>query len=406
MKPFGNAAADYMVLRDLRATHIRRSRVMVIVSSLAIILIDLYWSGFFVLRGQWQISVFPGLLVVLGVSAVLLAARNRLRSASVLLTVSLFLMLVGMAVFLDIPSAAIPRSVHLFLIPLAVASYLILKYENAWLAHGVPVTCLGAVVFFASTSFGVPTPYALPDEVRVAGGWVNSFSAMGVLYLLVHVFAGDINRMESYLHGANNRFVKLVSGMFPRVIAERLLTSGETFAERHADCSILFADMVGFTRISERMRPEDLVKMLSEVFARFDRCVEQRGLTKIKTIGDAYMVAAGVPEANPDHARVLIELAQQMLGEVRDQDGIELRIGIASGELVAGVIGQSRQVFDVWGDVVNVASRMESHGVPGRIQVSESSFELTRNHFDFERRAGIALKGKQGTHNVYMLRTA
>jgi adenylate cyclase len=145
------------------------------------------------------------------------------------------------------------------------------------------------------------------------------------------------------------------------------------------------------------------VEMLTEIFARFDRVVEQKGLTKIKTIGDAYMVASGVPEARVDHAKVLVEFGQEMFKLIRDIEGIDLRIGIASGELVAGVIGQSRQLFDVWGDVVNTASRMESHGVPGRIQVSESTYQLTRGSFTYERREQITIKGKDGKHNVYLL---
>lgn len=404
MKPIDDAAATYMVLHDLRTTHTRRVRVMIIASSALLILIGLGYGIFFAFQSEWLIAAAEGVLMLAGIVAILLVSSQHLRAASIWLASILFFVIVSMASFMDLPSADIPRSAHHFLIPLAVAIYLMLKNENNWLKHGFPVACLIATVFFASTDFGISTRYAVPDSVRAGGTWVNNFAAMGILYLLVHIFVGDINRMESYLHNANNRFVTMVSGMFPKVIAERLLASGETFAERHANCSVLFADIVGFTGITERMSAEALVKMLSEIFSRFDRCVEQSGLTKIKTIGDAYMVASGVPEANPDHARVLVALAQEMLAVAHDFEGIDLRIGIASGELVAGVIGQSRQVFDVWGDVVNVASRMESHGLPGRIQLSESSHALTKDHFDFELRSGITIKGKNGTHNVYLLR--
>ncbi|MBT9507675.1 adenylate/guanylate cyclase domain-containing protein [Rhodoferax sp.] len=403
MKLIDDAAAAYMVLHDLRTTHTRRVRVMVIASSALLILIGLGYGVFFAFQSEWLIAAAEGILMLAGIVATLLVSRQHLRAASIWLASILFVVIVSMASFMDLPSADIPRSAHHFLIPLAVATYLMLKNENNWLKHGFPVACLIVTVFFAGTDFGMSTRYAVPDSVRAGGTWVNNFAAMGILYLLVHIFVGDINRMESYLHSANNRFVTMVSGMFPKVIAERLLASGETFAERHANCSVLFADIVGFTGITERMSAEALVKMLSEIFSRFDRCVEQSGLTKIKTIGDAYMVAAGVPESNPDHARVLVALAQEMLAVAHDFEGIDLRIGIASGELVAGVIGQSRQVFDVWGDVVNVASRMESHGLPGRIQLSESSHALTKDHFDFELRSGITIKGKNGTHNVYLL---
>ncbi len=397
------AQVSYMMQHDLRATHTRRTRVMVLATSVVVILIGAYWAGYFSFSGHWLMALAPSSLVVLGFAAWLLTTRKRFEAAVVLLSVSLFAIIIGMALLLDIPSPQIPRSIHHFLVPLAVVAYLMLKEENDWLAHGIPATCIVAFIILASSNFGILTPYALPDDVRRGGTWVNNFFSMAVLYLMLHVFSGDINRMERYMHTANNRFVGLVSGMFPRSIAERLLSKGETFAERHVNCTILFADIVGFTRIAERMNPEALVNMLAEIFAGFDQCVERMGLTKIKTIGDAYMVAAGVPDPMADHACVMVELAQEMLKVARVQGDIDLRIGIASGELVAGVIGQSRQVFDVWGDVVNVASRMESQGLPGRIQVSRSSFELTRHQFNYEPRTGLTLKGKDGLHEVYVL---
>jgi adenylate cyclase len=400
------ADVSFMLLHDLRATHTRRARIMVIATSMTVMLIGIYWAVYFAIDTHWLMFPAPTLMVVLGASAWMLSMHRRQEAAIALLTISLFFIIVGMALVLDLPSAQIPRSVHHFLITLAVGAYLMLKEESDFLAHGIPVTCMLAFVFFASSSFGYVTPYALPDEVRRGGTWVNNFFAMAGLYLLLHVFSGDINRMERYLHTANNRFVSLVSGMFPHAIAERLLAKGETFAERHVDCSILFADIVGFTRIADRMSPEALVKMLAEIFSRFDACVNAKGLTKIKTIGDAYMVAAGAPEPKVDHAGLMIELAQEMLVAVRSYPGIELRIGIASGELVAGVIGQSRQVFDVWGDVVNVASRMESQGLPGRVQVSRSSYDLTHHRFQFDLRPGLTIKGKDGLHDVFLLRAS
>ena len=396
----------YMVLHDASTTYLRRVRMMLFVSSAALTLIGTAYSVFFALRQDWFGVAVELLLIGLGLAVAWMARHERVRQATVLLALGLFLVVLGIALFLDVPSTAVQRSAHHWLLPLAVASFLMLKNENAWLRHGVPTVCLGLVVFLASTGFGYRSIYTPPDEVCSGMIWANNILSFGVLYLLVYVFAGDINRMENYLNRAHNRFVGLVGGMFPRTIAERLLSQGEAFAERHANCSILLADIVGFTGMAERMAPEKLVALLSRVFEHFDQCVERRGLTKIKTIGDAYMVASGVPEATPDHARVLVELARDMLLAVRAFEGLQLRIGIASGELVAGVIGQSRQLYDVWGDVVNVAARMESHGLPGRIQVSQSSYELVADQFEFDLRPGITIKGKDGTHDVYVLREA
>ncbi len=396
----------YMVLRDAHTTHTRRVRIMLLTFSAVLVVFGSAYAVFFALRADWFVTTGECVLVGVGLAVAWMTSRKRIRAATVVINLSLFAVFVTMALFMDVPSASVPRSVHYFLVPLAIAAFLMLKGENTWLHQGIPVLCLGTAAFFASTDFAFSTSYAVPDDVRRGGIWANNGIAMGSLYLLVYVFAGDINRMENYLNRAHNRFVGLVGGMFPRTIAERLLSQGEAFAERHANCSILFADIVGFTGMAERMAPEKLVALLSRVFEHFDQCVERRGLTKIKTIGDAYMVASGVPEATPDHARVLVELARDMLLAVRAFEGLQLRIGIASGELVAGVIGQSRQLYDVWGDVVNVAARMESHGLPGRIQVSQSSYELVADQFEFDLRPGITIKGKDGTHDVYVLREA
>lgn len=399
-----DGALQYMVLRDLRSTHVRRARVMIVVTSILIMLIFGYWAAFFASERRWGIFAVDCGMILLGGLAWWLVIRERIFAAATTLGISLIPTLLCMAIFLDVPSDQVPRSIHHYLIPAALGSYLILRGESARVAHAIALVCLVAVVALDSSGFAVRTEYALPDEVRRIGTWVNNGLAMLALYLLVNVFVGDINRMEGYLHGANNRFVGLVSGMFPRPIAERLLGSGNAFPERHSNCSVLFADIVGFTSLSERLTPEELVGMLSEVFARFDQCVEQLGLTKIKTIGDAYMVAAGVPRPHPEHARVLVEMAKRMLEDIQHFPQIDLRIGIASGELVAGVIGKSRQIYDVWGDVVNMAARMESHGLPGRVQIDQNCHDLVGRQFEFERRAGITIKGKHGTHDVYLLR--
>ncbi len=395
--------ATYMVLRDLRATHVRRARIMVMVSSAFLILLGGGYTVFFALRGDTVAAFVQFLLLVIGGWAGLVMLKGKLRFATFLLLTSLYLVFVGIALFVDVPSAQMPRSAHHGLLPLGVAGYLLLRTENVAWRHGYPIACMLALAWLSSTGFAFDTHFAMPENVRGIAIWVNNLSSFGMLYVLVHIFVGDINQMEGYLFNANNRFVKMVSGMFPKTIAERLLSRGETFAERHADCSILFADIVGFTSLSERLNPEALVTLLTGIFDRFDQDVERMGLTKIKTIGDAYMVASGTPEANEAHAKVLVEFGQKMFAHVRDIEGIDLRIGIASGELVAGVIGQSRQLFDVWGDVVNTAARMESHGVPGRIQVAESTYLLTRDVFAFEPRGEISIKGKEGKHRVYLL---
>ncbi len=170
-------------------------------------------------------------------------------------------------------------------------------------------------------------------------------------------------------------------------------------ADSYADVSILFADMVGFTPLSNALSPVEMVDLLNEVFSYFDALVEKHGVEKIRTIGDSYMVASGVPLPRPDHAQALASMALDMRAYidgdlVRLRQGLSFRVGINSGPVVAGVIGQRKFQYDLWGDAVNTASRMESHGSPGKIQITPATYELLKDEFVCEPRGSIAVKGK------------
>jgi adenylate cyclase len=172
--------------------------------------------------------------------------------------------------------------------------------------------------------------------------------------------------------------------------------------------SILFADVVDFTPLAERLPPAEVVGVLDRLFSHFDGLAERYGLEKIKTIGDCYMVAAGVPAPRSDHAHALALMALDMQAAMRSVDevrqlGLELRIGINSGPVVAGVIGRKRFLYDLWGDAVNTASRMESHGTSGRIQITRATKELLEDEFVCESRGTISLKGKGETETWYLV---
>lgn len=199
---------------------------------------------------------------------------------------------------------------------------------------------------------------------------------------------------------------RLLRNVLPEKIADRLKTSDETIADDIESASILFADIVNFTPMSAGMTPVDLVGLLDEVFTALDALVEERGLEKIKTIGDAYMVAAGVPEPRGDHAIVLCDLALavQQLVAARDFRGhrIRFRIGISSGPVVAGIIGTRKFSYDLWGDAVNTASRMESSGAEDRIQITDATRELVDHAFVCRSEGIVEIKGK-GPMNVWTL---
>lgn len=192
---------------------------------------------------------------------------------------------------------------------------------------------------------------------------------------------------------------RLLLNVLPAAIAERLKQGEETIAESYPDVSVLFADLVNFTQLSERTPAPKLVELLNEIFSAFDRFAETHGVEKIKTIGDSYMVVGGLPLTCANHAERLARMGldmRQVIQEFNRAHGTELaiRVGIHSGPVVAGIIGRRKFSYDLWGDTVNLASRMESHGQPGEIQVSEATKNKLGNLFRFEARGPIHIKGK------------
>ncbi len=191
----------------------------------------------------------------------------------------------------------------------------------------------------------------------------------------------------------------LLCNILPRAIANVLKDEPQTIAERYESVSILFADVVGFTPLSTTVEAAEMVNLLNEIYTHFDNVGDRYGLEKIRTMGDGYMVASGVPFPRPDHAQALAHAALEMMAFLDNWQSpyagdFQFRMGMNSGPVLAGVIGRKKFSYDVWGDPVNVASRMESHGEPGRIQVSRDTYELLRDDFTFERRGEIAIKGK------------
>ncbi len=200
---------------------------------------------------------------------------------------------------------------------------------------------------------------------------------------------------------------RLLHNILPASIVDRLKRGSGRIADSFPRATVLFADIVGFSELSAGMPPEELVTLLSEVFSAFDGLVERHGLEKIKTIGDAYMVVGGVPLPSPDDAAAIAELALDMQEVIAHLPAagscaLKLRIGVHSGPVVAGVIGTKKFSYDLWGDTVNLASRMESHGVPGRIQVTEATGKRLAARYALEERGPIQVKG-QGTVYTYFL---
>ena len=204
------------------------------------------------------------------------------------------------------------------------------------------------------------------------------------------------------------RSERLLLNILPEKIAERLKDGEATIAESFSSVTVLFADLCGFTEFSQHIDPRQLVSMLDEIFSTFDHLARAHGVEKIKTIGDAYMAVAGLPVPREDHAEAVADMALGMLagfrGVMKSRGlAMELRIGIHSGPVVAGVIGRHKFTYDLWGDTVNLASRMESHGEPSRIHVSEATRSLLGTAFRFADRGEVAVKGKGSMHTCFLL---
>jgi len=224
---------------------------------------------------------------------------------------------------------------------------------------------------------------------------LNTGGVSLLVYFMMHYFVNQKNLALDLLDQERVKSEKLLLNVLPEEIVSVMKDGETTIAERCDSVSVLFADMVGSTPLAARMSPEEFVDLLNEIFSTFDALVAKYGVEKIRTIGDNYMVAAGVPSPRPDHARVLVNLALDMLDCLQQVDApVKFRIGINSGSVVAGVIGQEKFHYDLYGDAVNIASRMESHGKAGKVQITQDTYELVKDAFHCQPHGMLDVKGK------------
>jgi class 3 adenylate cyclase len=298
--------------------------------------------------------------------------------------------------------------VHLFFMLHTMLPFLL--YPPRHNAAMFTLSALAGIDMVVVVGFGDRLPHLgpviEPDQLRILrpillGGLFATLAACAHYARRATLIA------EAALDRAHQRSEELLLNILPPSIARRLKLSGGTIADGFAGVTVLFADIVGFTRLSARLPPERIVDVLNDLFCRFDDLAGQLGLEKIKTIGDCYMVAGGLPEPRSDHAEAVAEMGLAMLDIVAEIAGrtgepMSVRIGIHSGPVVAGVIGKRKFIYDLWGDTVNIASRMESHGLPGTIQLSAASRELLDGKYRLHHRGLIEIKGK-GEMDTWLL---
>jgi adenylate cyclase len=267
-----------------------------------------------------------------------------------------------------------------------------------------------AVAGIVALELLVPNDRGLGPHWMLTVGFISSavFSAVMVVATVWYAMR-EIDRAERAMEAEYQRSESLLANILPASIASRLKDpSRNIIADKYDDASILFADIAGYTKRASDTSPTELVRFLDTLYTDLDALVDKHGLEKIKTSGDSYMVVSGVPKPRHDHVQAIACLALDMaeaVADLKDPQGraVPLRIGMASGPVVAGVVGARKFFYDVWGDAVNVASRMESTDVEGRIQVPQSVYERLKDEYLLEERGVVDIKGKGPMHTWYLV---
>jgi adenylate cyclase len=381
----------------------RSRKALLVLISVLILPISLLWGSLYVALGATS-GLFAFAYFAVSIGAIAIFARTR--DFALLLRIEL----------LDILLAPNLSMIPLggFITSTGVGVWGILAPMGALVFGGVRSGIRWYVAFLA-VFLGSGLVGEISGNVSPLPAWFTTTMlalniAVGgtMVFTLLAIFAQQRQDALAALRIEQEKAESLLLNILPRSIADRLKAESQTIADQFSSASILFADVVDFTPKSEHLTPAAVVDLLDHLFSHFDVLAERYGLEKIKTIGDCYMVAAGVPSPRPDHARALTLMALDMLEAMHSSDevghlGLELRVGINSGPVVAGVIGRKRFLYDLWGDAVNTASRMESHGTPGRIQVTRATYELLADEFECEPRGPITVKGKGEMDAWYVL---
>jgi len=387
--------------RDDDETRLRKALLVLI--CVLILPISAVWGGIYLALGAWA-GLVAWLYLAISVAAI--AIFSRTRDVEWLLQVELLDILIAPTISMAFVGGFVASGAVGIWGLLAPLGALVFRGAASGVRWFAAFVALFLVSGLAGELAGSPAPFPawfapLMLALNVTVGGV-------VVFGLLAMFVRQREEALAELRIEQGRAETLLLNILPRSIADRLKADTMTIADQFTEASILFADVVDFTPLSDRLQPAEVVGVLDELFTYFDSLADRYSVEKIKTIGDCYMVAAGVPTPRADHARVMALMAIDMREAMRSRDavghlGLELRIGINSGPVVAGVIGRKRFLYDLWGDAVNMASRMESQGTPGRIQVTQATYELLCDEFVLEPRGTVPIKGKGDVETWYLI---
>jgi len=383
----------------------RKKRVASFVRILSYLMIAaaLQWMVLTLIERIYVLTVATLATVAMGICALQLIRFKRILSAKIIILIT------GLCYFLTATVFAAGYGInngtaHFGFITMALVSYFLL-YE--YKIYREIISFIFFVLFFLF-HFGYapffPLVFLPPDKTH----YINMLSVvinLLTMFFVTRQFVKEITKSEEALTLAADKLEGLIGSMLPRPVVERMRHEGKTFADEFHECSVLFADIEGFTSWSEKLLPNEVVNHLNNIFSKFDDEISNMGLTKIKTNGDSYMVASGIPEFRKDHAMVLTEVAIKLQAIANEHSHFKFRIGINSGAAVAGIIGKKIFMYDIWGDTVNTASRMESSGEAGKVNISGSTYELVKDKFTCTYRGKIQVKNK-GEIDMYFVEPA
>jgi guanylate cyclase len=381
----------------------RLKKALLVLIAILILPISATWAVLYLAFGAWT-GLVAVLYALISVASIVLFSRNR--DFELLLNIQLLDIVLAPTLSMIAIGGLLPTGGVGFWGILAPLGALVFRGAAA----GIRWFVLWLVLFLgsglAAIVLGAPSP--LPVWFSNLMLALNISVGGALVFTLLAIFAKQREDAQAALHAEHERAEGLLLSILPGSIAERLKTNPHTIADHFSEASVLFADVVDFTSWSKDLRPTEVVGMLDRLFGEFDDLADRYGLEKIKTIGDSYMVAAGVPSPRADHATALASLALDMVaateaGGACGELGLQLRVGINSGPVVAGVIGRKRFLYDLWGDAVNIASRMESHGTPNHIQVTGATYELIEDDFMCQPRGTVSIKGKGDMETWYLV---
>ena len=367
----------------------------------AAVLVHLAFIPLFGLLGMKLLSLYNIASVILYGACLYFNLNGRIRAATLL-------MFIEVCTFISLATVTLgwESNFHYYLIMLAMFMFLTPWHDFLKILPTVVIFCLYGVLYMqtAHTSFEAD----FPRGVLAAFSYANIVGIFCGVCFVAYYYHVAATRAEESLNREYQRSEDLLHSILPEPIASRLKASPGTIADGFLEASILFADIVDFTPLSEELAPRRLIELLNDVFSRFDDLADRYELEKIKTIGDAYMVVSGIPNTRDDHAQAIAHMALDMIDVMEEFNGyikrpLTLRIGMHCGPVVAGVIGKKKFIYDLWGDSVNTAARMESHGISGEIQVTDRMYMRLKDSFVLEERGTIDIKGK-GAVKTYFLK--